>query len=240
MARSDLLAFLVSSVEAIAVPHPVRVAVDGPDAAGKTVLADELGHALAGKGRSVIRASTDSFHRPREERYRRGPLSPEGYYEDSFDIAGIHDSLLAPLGPDGDLRYRTALFDHLEDRPVLRPLLEARRDAILIFDGVFLLRPELLPHWDYAVFVDARFDVTLQRALHRDVELLGSAAEVERRSQRRYIPGQQLYYVRANPHARADVVVVNDDPSVPSWRFDDRGEHRAAASAPTVRRPSPR
>jgi uridine kinase len=84
MARSDLLAYLVSSVEAIRLPHPIRVAVDGPDAAGKTVLADELGEALVARGRAVIRASVDGFHRPRE-RYRRGPDSPEGYYEDSFD-----------------------------------------------------------------------------------------------------------------------------------------------------------
>lgn len=224
MARSDLLAYLVSSAEAVRVPHPIRVAVDGPDAAGKTVLADELGQALASRGRSVIRASVDGFHRPRAERSRRGPESPESYYEDSFDTIGIQESLLAPLGPGGDLCYRTALFDYREDRPVHSPLLEAPRDAILVFDGVFLLRRELRRHWDYAVFVDARFEVTLQRALRRDVGLFGSTAEVERRYRERYIPGQRLYYARANPQARADVVVVNDDPSVPTWQTRGRAQ----------------
>jgi len=49
----------------------VRTAIDGPDAAGKTTLADELAVALRERGRDVIRASIDGFHRPRRERYRR-------------------------------------------------------------------------------------------------------------------------------------------------------------------------
>jgi hypothetical protein len=34
---------------------------------------------------SVARVLIDDFLRPREERYRRGHESPEGYYLDSFD-----------------------------------------------------------------------------------------------------------------------------------------------------------
>jgi uridine kinase len=54
------------------------VAIDGPDTAGKTTLADELADALLGRGREVVRASIDDFLRPRDERHRRGPDSPEG------------------------------------------------------------------------------------------------------------------------------------------------------------------
>jgi uridine kinase len=39
--------------------HPVRVAVDGIDAAGKTTLADALVNPLSQLGRGVIRASND-------------------------------------------------------------------------------------------------------------------------------------------------------------------------------------
>lgn len=45
--------------------HPLRVlrvAIDGPDAAGKTTLADDLAAHLTGRGRPVIRASVDDFH----------------------------------------------------------------------------------------------------------------------------------------------------------------------------------
>lgn len=50
----------------------------------------------------------DGFHHPREIRYRRGSLSPEGYYRDAFDYDAVHAQLLEPLGPGGDRRYRTA------------------------------------------------------------------------------------------------------------------------------------
>ena len=45
-------------------------------------MAEEVGEALRRRGRTVIRASIDGFHRPRAERYRQGEDSPKGYYED--------------------------------------------------------------------------------------------------------------------------------------------------------------
>lgn len=77
MTRDEMLDTLSGYVTDSVLDHPVRVAIDGPDAAGKTMLADA--------GRQIVRASIDGFHRPRAERYRQGPLSPAGYYEDSLD-----------------------------------------------------------------------------------------------------------------------------------------------------------
>jgi uridine kinase len=62
------------------------VGIDGPDAAGKTTLADRLAAVLPGP---VLRMSGDDFLRPRGERHRRGELSPEGYYRDSVDVGGF-------------------------------------------------------------------------------------------------------------------------------------------------------
>ena len=55
-------------------PHssPLRVAIDGIDAAGKTTLADKLAPLIEAQGRPVIRASIDGFHRLRSLRYRLG------------------------------------------------------------------------------------------------------------------------------------------------------------------------
>jgi uridine kinase len=85
MSRSSLLEEIARSIVRVDRPHPTRVAIDGVDAAGKTTLADALAPVLASLGRPVVRASIDSFHRPRAERYERGRDSPEGYYRDSFD-----------------------------------------------------------------------------------------------------------------------------------------------------------
>ena len=53
------------------------------------MLADELAHRVTALGRPVIRASVDGFHNPRDHRYRRGRDSPEGYFHDSCDHAGL-------------------------------------------------------------------------------------------------------------------------------------------------------
>jgi uridine kinase len=152
-------------------PHPVRVAIDGPDAAGKTVLADQLAPILEVAGRPVIRASIDGFHRPRAQRLERGAESPEGYFRDSFDYAALRAALLEPLGPGGDARYRRRVFDYRTDERVESPIEVALPDSILLFDGVFLLRRELNEMWDFSIFVAVPFAETRRRAAVRDLDM---------------------------------------------------------------------
>lgn len=213
--RSELLRRLVARIAGIESAHTTRVAIDGPDTAGKTTLADELADRLRHAGRDVIRASVDDFHRPRAERYRRGPDSPSGYYEDAFDYNALRTSLLEPLGPGGGGMYCTAIFDLRDDAPVEPQPAQATEGAVLLLDGVFLLRPALRDVWDLAIFISVGFDEVVRRAVRRDARLLGSVAEVERRYRTRYIPGQELYFAEANPQHAADVLIVNDDPSAP-------------------------
>jgi uridine kinase len=215
VSRPELLAVVAALVDAVRRGHPTRVAFDGPDAAGKTTLADELAPVLRDRGRRVIRASVDGFHRPRAARYARGADSAVGYYLDSFDYDAVRDVLLDPLGPGGDRSYRRAIFDHRVDRPVAGPVESASPSAVLLFDGVFLQRPELREGFDLCVFLAVSFDEVLRRALEREVPLLGSRDDVERRYRTRYIPGQRLYFAQARPEERADVVVRNDDPAAP-------------------------
>ncbi|MEN8173886.1 MAG: uridine kinase [Chloroflexota bacterium] len=215
MQRENLIDLLAAETAGLVRPHPVRVAVDGIDAAGKTILADELGRRLEEMDRSVIRASIDGFHHPREIRYQRGKDSAEGYYRDSFDYEAVKKVLLEPLGPDGKLTYQKAVFDHQENRPINMDFQKARSDAILLFDGVFLLRPEMYAYWDIKIFVDIEFDESTARAIKRDVPLLGNEELVRERYKKRYIPGQMLYFVESSPKEKADFIVKNDKVSNP-------------------------
>lgn len=103
--RDELLSRLAEAVGAVTIVHPTRVAVDGPPAAGKTTLADELADVLREQGREVIRASIEGFLLPRSQRYRRGEFSGEACYHDSFDYPALHRVLLDPLGQGGDRRF---------------------------------------------------------------------------------------------------------------------------------------
>jgi uridine kinase len=158
----------------------------------------------------VIRASIDGFHNPASIRHQRGTTSPEGYYYDSFNYQALKDLLLIPLGPNGTLKYCSAVFDYRADSAFEAEPVSANSNAILLFDGVFLLRPELMNYWDLSIFVDAAFDVTLARAMQRDVALFGNSENVRTRYEQRYIPGQKIYLEHCKPKQNATIVVNND------------------------------
>lgn len=203
-------------------PHPLRAAIDGVDAAGKTTLAGALAARMKTSGRQIIRASIDGFHRPRAERYRRGPDSPEGYYADSFDLPALRRLLLDPLGRPAESIVYTKIFDHRSDSPDPAHPVTAGQNSILLFDGVFLQRPELRGCWDCVIFVQVSFDTVLERAGRRDAASMGGALAVRERYLRRYIPAQQRYLDECRPAERADIIVRNDDPLCPEILFHSK------------------
>jgi len=210
----EILSQLTDLICSITLPHPVRVAIDGVDAAGKTYLADALVPWVAARGRPVVRASIDGFHNPRKLRYRQGVCSPEGYYQDSFNYQVLIDDLLMPLGLGGDRRYRSSGFNLKDDEPLREYWHEAPVDSVLLFDGVFLLRPALLGYWEYSIFVDVDFEVSLHRAVARDFRpKLGSRAleTLREKYYRRYVPGQRLYFAEAKPKEQASIILKNND-----------------------------
>jgi uridine kinase len=213
--RIALLSRLAEDIAGIELEHPVRVAVDGVDGAGKTTLADELVPFIEMRGRAVIRASIDAFDKPKAERYARGPDSPEGFYFDSFDNDAVRRLLLEPLGPNGNRRYRSAAFDWRTDTVVEEREREAAADAILLFDGVFSQRPELVVNWDLCIFLDVRFETTLQRTLKAEWTSTSSAEEKQRRFWARYAAGQKIYLDSMQPKERAQIVMDNNDASKP-------------------------
>jgi uridine kinase len=216
--RAELLDRVLAVIQAVAVTHPLRVAVDGPPAAGKTTLADEIGDALRAQGRHVIRASIESFLFPRAQRYRRGELSAGANYHDTFDYDALRRVLLDPLGPGGDRRFQRAVYDHQTDSAVSEPISVAPVDAVLIFEGVFLMRPELIDRWDLRIFVSVAFEEIVARARTRDAARYGTPDDVERRFRSRYLPSQQFYFDTVRPTDHADVLVRNDDPQRPVWK----------------------
>lgn len=215
MTRPEVIRAMAARIAALRAPHPVRVAIDGIDAAGKTSLADELAVEVARLGRPALRASVDDFQRPRAERHARGPLSPEGYFHDAFDYATLTERLLAPLGPGGDRLYRRASFDLRADRPVEAPAERAPEDAVLLLDGVFLLRRGLRASFEHSIFVRVDFEIGLTRAASRDRPLFASDEALRERYDRRYYPAQRHYLATEAPEAAAAEVLDNNDPAHP-------------------------
>jgi uridine kinase len=194
----------------------VLVGIDGPDGAGKTTLADRLADALRATTlqATTLRASVDSFNRPRTARYQRGELSPDGYYLDSFDYPALRNECLLPF-LSGKSALTTSTYDHRVEGGKTTDATAIPPSAVLVIDGVFLLRPELRDLWTLSVYLRVSPEESLRRAHRRDLELFGSAEEVGRRYLRRYLPGQALYRMGADPEALAHILVDNERTGAP-------------------------
>jgi len=204
-ARQDVLRRVADLVPSSTGEDCVRVGVDGVDGSGKTVFAGELAAALRIRGRSVIQISVDDFHNVRAIRYGRGRSSPEGFWLDSFNYERLYADVLKPLGPGGSRRYRASAHDLMSDQ-VLNPAQEvAPAGSVLVVDGLFLHRDELVGSWDFSIFLDVPFEVTAQRMALRD----STVPDPQHSGLRRYVAAQRLYFAACTPRRRAGVVIDN-------------------------------
>ncbi len=171
-------------------------------------MADELAVRLEQSGRPVVRASVDGFHNPRHVRYRLGATSPERFYRDSYDYDTLKRVLLDPLGPGGSRCFRRAVFDVGGDSPVDAKEEQAADGSILLFDGIFLHRPELREYWDLSVLL--RVEWTRNHHLRN----VPPGDPMHTRSSR-YIQGQEIYLRECRPWELASIVIDNHDLDAP-------------------------
>lgn len=171
---------------------------------------------------AATRSTIGSFHRPRAERLARGATSPIGYYEDSHQFDVVVDELLDPFRAVAS-QVLVAAFDEPADRSVRQSSPDVPVEAVLVFDGLFLHRPELADHWDLSVFLDAdrRCDARWLAYLHDDLpdDPTARAPELDRRLTRarwpRYRDGWQHYLDVVDPAAKATLRIRNDDLGAP-------------------------
>jgi len=219
--RGITLTRLAARIAAIRSPGPLLVGIDGTSGSGKTVFAGALATAVHATGRPIIVGSSDDFHNPRAVRYRQGKSSPHGFFEDSYNYPCLCSQLLDPLRGPAPASYRLKAFDHRLDAPVASPLQIAAPDAILIFEGLFLLRPQLRSYWHFSIVLQVPMAETYRRMSLRD----GCPADPQDAQNRRYLLGEQLYLDQA-PQLRADVVIDNSDVAHPvllsAREMDDR------------------
>ncbi len=212
--RRGIIGQLAEAISAVPRSHPIRVAIDGRSGAGKSTLGDELA-ALLRHRRPVIQASIDDFYGLWVHRHSRRFLSAEAFYAAAYDYAALHALLLGPLGPGGSRRYRARWHDGWHEGVSDEPERVAPDDAVLLMEGVFLLRPELNGNWDVRVFVDIDAEQSLERGVERDLTLAAAAPRAALRAQReqvyreRYLPADDRYLRAVAPIALADIVVDN-------------------------------
>ncbi|EHR61814.1 nucleoside/nucleotide kinase family protein [Saccharomonospora cyanea] len=206
--RSALVERLAQRILTLA-PTRLRVAVDGPTAAGKTGFGHELAEHLVRAGRPVLRACLDDFKRPWKDRHLYDRESGEGYYRNAYDYDAVTRLLLEPAAPDGTGRCVLCSIDPLTQKDHSKIVTTAPPDAVLVVDGVFAFRPEIDRHWDFRIWLDIDPELSVRRGAERDAEWAGADATALHRH--RYLPSMALYESEVRPKQLADVVIDNTD-----------------------------
>lgn len=176
----------------------LRVAVDGPDHAGKTVFARDLVDAVRPLVRNpgeVRRFCTDDHLVPIQVRRSPAAADPRWLYDNMFrldEIRGVVEGV-PELDPPG---------------------------SVLVVDGMTLQRPDLADLWHATIYLTVPEEVVIERVIARDYDLFDSLEEVLRRYRERYLPTQRLYRDAVAPQDRADVLIDMTDfeaPRVLRW-----------------------
>jgi uridine kinase len=171
--------------------RPLIVGIDGPDCAGKTVMGKLLLRQLMVRRRTLLIHADDYLH-PKDHRERRGEFSVEGFLFDYFDQGALLRGVLEVMS---ELSASTGV-----------------KADILIVEGMFLFRPPLNAHFSFRIRMEIAEDILLERALNRDVGVIGDEAWVREHYTSQCIPAQRLYRLDVDPGAQADVLVdVNRD-----------------------------
>ena len=171
----------------------VRVAIDGPDGAGKTTFSRDLDDALRpllGDSAEVHRFSADHLLIPISVRRSEQAADPRWLYEHIYDWARIRD--IAAGAPGFDTRA-----------------------SVLLVDGMTLQRSELADLWDVTVYLTVPEEVTVQRILDVTSTRDEPGAAIEARYAERYLPAQRTYFDTVDPMSRSDVVLEMSDPERP-------------------------
>lgn len=226
-------------------PHPLRVAIDGPDAAGKTTLANQIAYALEHRQSNsdlpaepsshnprTIQISADDFLNPPEVRHQRGRYDAVGYLEHSVNYGALLHYVLKPMGSGPRHRCLTRFHDRVKDAYVdpgntleNGEVKQAAPGMILLVDGVFLQRSRIRSYWDFVIYVTVAPETSLARGLARAEKLrvgVTSSADLfdlERAFRKRYLPAQALYRQWDHPERMANLIIENDDPDYPMMRW---------------------
>ena len=205
--REVVVATLLRSIREAPAWMRALIGIDGFDGAGKSYLAKELARlASATPGRPVVNVSIDGFHRPRSERRAAG-AGAEGFYRGSYRYDVFREAVVERLRAGRPIVPR--VWDVSADEPVHEGEVSIPDDGIVLVDGIFLHRPELVEVWDASLWLDVPLAVSVPRACARLATPHDPDPEAAENS--RYVGGQRLYVAEANPATRATWILDNTD-----------------------------
>lgn len=219
-AQNKVYDSIAKSILGLSSSRPRLIAISGKDASGKTVMANMLAEYLKSlTDRQIIRISADDFMNERSVRRTITGSEGESCYRYTFNFDALKKFALEPLQLGGNYIYKTKVFDQPTDCEIISDDQKAMENAIVIVDGVFLFRKDLVSYWSLMILLETNDDILIERGAARDMDRIGSYEEALKKYRDRYIASQSIYYNEEHPEKSADIIINNNDFNLPFIKF---------------------
>ena len=186
----------------------VLVGIDGLDGAGKTTFARALSAACVDAGTASAVVSLDDFQSAPSA--RDDPLTAGSWFEHGFDHDLLRQRVVEPLR-DGEAI--ALLGRRIGDEAAVPdpPLLLLPEHAVLVVEGIFLHRRELVGLWRTSAWLDVAIGTAFARCVERDGWDPAPGAELESV----FFAAERRYLAEADPRRRAGATFDLTDPAHP-------------------------
>lgn len=206
---SDIVATIERRVAEGRQSGPLFVAVSGIDGSGKTFLAARVVEELRKRSLGVAPLNIDQWHTPPAVRF--GKERPgEHFYEHAFRWDDLFRLVIDPLREKRSVHV-TVDITRLPENDIYPHLFSFENVDVILLEGIFILKRELVPRYDLKIWVECSFETALARALLRNQEGL-SQEEIRRDYDTIYFAAQRYHFAKDDPRAHADFVLMNDTP----------------------------
>lgn len=183
------------------------VAVSGIDGCGKGHVAARLDEALRRRGLRVAAINLDGWLNLPPVRFG-GPDPGAHFYRHAIRFEEMFRRLILPLRERRTIRLEAALVEETATA-YHRHTYDFDDVDVIIVEGIFLLRRELVAHYDVSIWIECEFETALARAVARGQEGL-PADETVTAYRTIYFPAQEIHLAADDPRTAATLVLDNE------------------------------
>lgn len=175
------------------------IGIDGLGGSGKSKLADSLKLELEKSNRSPFVLHIDDFIYPRNVRYDNSKEEWYCYYYLQWRYDYLVNEILKPFKDGLEIHKEIELYDKENDAYILEQI-DIPQGSIILLEGVFLQREEIMGYLDHVIYLDVPKELRLSRVLNRDI-YIGDIEDIKSKYENRYFPAEDKYIEEYSPNS---------------------------------------
>ena len=184
------------------------VGISGIDASGKGYITGFLQKELEKRNYKVANINVDPWQNPIPIRLQKEDPA-ENFYKNVFRWDNFFKQLIVPLRTNRHIYLQTSLIR--TDGDFYYSFIYDFNDIdILLIEGIFLFKQELLNYYDWKIWIDCSFETGIYRAIERNSEKL-SREQLIHDYNTYYYPAQIYHFQRDDPKDVSNIIYCNDE-----------------------------